>query len=149
MPHEFIRHLKEDHKKQKDISKKMIEATDPKEREKLRKEFHEELLPHIIGEEHSIFPFLVKSTDTEAHEHGLVSLEEHVVAKNGLKEFMKCDATSDVFKAKAKVLDELNRHHTEEEEKEDFTKLAKLCDKACLDKLFALYEAAEEKAKAT
>lgn len=147
MPHEFLRHLKEDHKKQMQISKQMVAASDPKQREQLRHEFYEAFYPHIIGEEQSMFPFLIKSQQMEAKEHGLVSLEEHTVAKNALKEFMKCDPASDVFKAKAHVLDELNNHHIQEEEKIDMMALSKLCTKECLDDLFKKYEAAEEKAK--
>lgn len=147
MPHEFLRHLKEDHKKQMELSKQMIAATDPQQREQLRKEFYESLYPHVVGEEHSMFPFLVKSGETDSKEHALVSLEEHIVAKNSLKEFMKCDPSSDTFKAKAQVLDTLNNHHIQEEEKIDMMALSKLCTKECLDDLFKKYEAAEEKAK--
>ncbi len=147
MQHEFLNHLKEDHVKQKELSKKLIGATDPKMREELRQQFHDELLPHILGEEASIFPFLVECKDPKAHEHALVSLEEHAVAKNALKDFMKCSPGDDTFKAKIKVLDELNKHHIEEEEKDDFGALTKQCDKACLDKLYEQYEKAEEKAK--
>lgn len=145
--HEFIAHLKEDHNKQKEIGEKMIAATAAKQRETLRQQFWEALYPHVVGEEASIFSYLQETKEKELQELALEMLEEHAVAKYALKEFMKCDVKSDTFKAKASVLDELNRHHIEEEEKEAFKSLVKVCDAECLDALMKKYEAAEEKAK--
>lgn len=147
MSHEFIKHLKEDHKKQKEIAAKLIEETNAKTRTSLRQEFWEELYPHLMGEEASVFPFLLKAKEKEVQEDALENLEEHEVAKNALQAFMDCDPKSDVFKAKISVLNELNNHHIKEEEKEALKALAQLCDKECLDDLMKKYEAAEEKAK--
>jgi hemerythrin-like domain-containing protein len=58
---------------------------------------------------------------------------------------MNLSLESDVFKAKAKVLDELNRHHMDEEEKEHFPWLERNCSADQLEELFDQYERAEEK----
>ncbi len=143
--HKFLKHLRKDHNEQKSIGKKLIDATQPEEREKLRRQFHEALLPHMVGEEASIFAILKKCDNTEARDDGLEGLQEHHVAKLVLRELMDLELDSDIFKAKASVLDELNRHHIEEEESVVFGHLNKLCDTAKLDHLFTKYEEAEEK----
>ncbi len=145
--HDFLRHLREDHREQMRLGKQLTEAKDPQERERLRNEFYESLYPHMIGEEASIFELLKDSDDEEAKDDGLEGLQEHHVGKIVLKELMDLSLDSEVFKAKAKVLDELNRHHIDEEEEDVFGHLKKLCSEQELDKLFEQYEAAEAKAK--
>jgi len=145
--HEFLKHLKEDHKEQKRLGKELIGAGDSKERKRLRKQFHESLYPHVIGEEVSIFKRLSKTDDDEVREDGLEGLQEHHVAKILLAELMDLDPEDKIFKAKTKVLDELNRHHIKEEEGKIFDHLQKLCKDEELDSLFEQYEKGEEKAK--
>ena len=145
--HDFLIHLREDHMEQKKLGEQLSEAKDPEEREHLRNELFKSLYPHMIGEEASIFELLKDSDDEEARDDGLEGLQEHHVGKIVLKELMDLSLDSDIFKAKAKVLDELNRHHIEEEEKDVFGHLKKLCSEQEMDKLFEQYEQAEEKAK--
>lgn len=145
--HKFLAHLRQDHNEQKDLGKKLSEAKDPQQRERLRRQFYESLLPHMIGEEASIFKMLTKSDDDEVRDDGLESTQEHHVAKIVLRELMDLKTNSDIFKAKAAVLDEVNRHHIEEEETAIFGHLKRLCDDKKLDTLFEQYEQAEEKAK--
>jgi hypothetical protein len=52
--HKFLKHLREDHAEQKNRGKKLIEARGPQERSQLRKQLHESLYPHMVGEEVSI-----------------------------------------------------------------------------------------------
>lgn len=144
--HKFLQHLKKDHDKQKALGKKLYEAKDPAQREQLRKELHEELYPHMVGEEASFFAILVDAKEEEVRSHAHEGLQEHHVAKTVLKELMAIKTDTEIFKAKAKVLDELNRHHIEDEEGDIFPYLAKM-PAAELDKLFAEYEKNEEKAK--
>ncbi len=145
--HEFLAHLRKDHNEQKDLGKRLSEAREPEEREKLRQQFNVALLPHMIGEEASMFKMLTDSNDEDARDDGLESTQEHHVAKLVLRELMDLSTDSDIFKAKATVLDELNRHHIEEEETSIFSHLNRLCDDKKLDALFQQYEKAEEKAK--
>ncbi|HKJ63832.1 MAG TPA: hemerythrin domain-containing protein [Desulfopila sp.] len=145
--HEFLKHLRQDHEEQKALGKKLISATNAAEREELRTKFHASLYPHMVGEEASMFQFLSQAQDEEARDDGLEALQEHHVAKIVLRELMALDLDSEVFKAKATVLDELNRHHIEEEEEDVFSHLQKLCDEQKLGELFQAYEEAEEQAK--
>lgn len=145
--HTFLAHLRKDHNEQKDLGKRLSEAKEPAEREKLREQFHEALLPHMIGEEASMFNMLTECDDEDARDDGLESTQEHHVAKLVLRELMDLNTDSEIFKAKATVLDELNRHHIEEEETTIFSHLNRLCDNKKLDELFQKYEAAEEKTK--
>ena len=145
MAHEFIQHLKKDHEKQRKLGKGLAEATDPEQRERMRRQMYEEVFPHMIGEEASIFPFMQDSGDEEAREDAMEAVQEHHVGKIILRELMNLSLESDVFKAKAKVLDELNRHHMDEEEKEHFPWLEQNCSADQLEELFDRYEKAEEK----
>ncbi len=144
--HAFLKHLKEDHKKQKKLGEQLKDA-EVNERDSLRQEFYEELYPHVMGEEGSIFPRLIKSDREEAVDDARESLQEHHVAKLVLRELMDLKVDSPEFKAKAAVLDELNRHHIEEEEGGIFEHLKKLCNDKELSSLFTDYQRVEEKTK--
>jgi len=145
--HKFLKHLRDDHAEQKKLGKKLIEARAPQEKSQLRKKFQESLYPHMVGEEVSIFQRITQAADEEVRDDGLEGLQEHHVAKIVLREIMDLDPESKIFKAKSKVLDELNKHHIEEEEGKIFQHLQKLCDDQELDRLFERYEKGEEGAK--
>ena len=148
--HKFLAHLKKDHEEQKKLGKKLSEASASENRAALRQKFYDSLYPHIIGEEASIFKKLKDAKDAkddEARDDALEGLQEHHVAKVVLRELMDLEIDSEVFKAKAKVLDEINRHHIQEEEKDIFAHLRKLCSEQELSDLFEKYEQAEKKAK--
>jgi len=144
--HEFIEHLKKDHEKQREIGKKLKEAREAKEREKLRQQMHEALYPHLEGEEASIFDYM-KEAGGKAREEALKAIQEHHVDELVLRELMDLDPDGEVFSAKAYVLDEFNRHHMEEEEKTHFPMLEEMTSKEKMDKLFEQYEKAEKAAK--
>lgn len=143
MAHEFIEHLLEDHEAQRRLGAQLRTTKDPQQREELRQEFWEELYPHMIGEEASLFAYM-ESAGSEAKEEALKAVQEHHVAKMVLRELMDLDVEGDTFMAKAYVLDELNRHHMEEEEETHFPMLQRMAQKEKLDELFEQYEEAEE-----
>lgn len=147
MSHPFITHLKKDHEKQHRLGEQLTKATDPQRRKTLLKELYEETRPHMEGEEASIFAFMRASGDEEAKEHALEAVQEHHVNKLLFRELLAMSAAGEVFKAKASVLDELNRHHTDEEETYHFPWLEKHASAKELDDLFKQYEKAEAKAK--
>jgi iron-sulfur cluster repair protein YtfE (RIC family) len=146
MAHQFIQHLEKDHEKQRRLGEQLRQAKDPGEREKLRKEFHNALYPHMIGEEASLFPYM-ESAEGKAHSEAQKALQEHHVGKVVLRELMDLSLDSDIFNAKAYVLDELNRHHMEEEEQTHFPMLEKMAGADKLQRLFEQYEEAEKRAK--
>ncbi len=141
--HALLEHLRKDHAEQKEIARRLIEAGDPQERLRLRRQFRDALVPHILGEEASIFERLQRGDDPEARDDALEGLQEHHVAKFVLRELMDLDPEAETFRAKSKVLDELNRHHIREEEDHIFKHLQRLCDDRELDRLFERYEQGE------
>lgn len=146
MPHQFIEHLKKDHEEQRELGKQIKEARDPKRREELRNQLYEALYPHITGEDASIFSYM-RSAEGKPHEQALRAMQEHHAGKVILRELMNLTLDSEIFNAKAYVLDELNQHHMEEEEKEHFPTLEQLATEEELDRLFDQYKQAEEEAK--
>jgi hemerythrin superfamily protein len=142
MAHEFIKHLVEDHETQRRLGEKLRNAKEPGERSKLRSEFYEEVMPHVVGEEASIFRYM-RSAQGKAREEALKALQEHHVAKVVLRELMSLSVDGDTFSAKGYVLDEMNRHHMDEEEKTHFPMLEKMTSKEQMDALFADYKEAE------
>jgi hemerythrin-like domain-containing protein len=146
MTHKFIQHLKKDHEKQRKLGKQIRNAKDPEERKKLRNQLYEALYPHIMGEDASIFDYM-KSQGGKTNEQALKAMQEHHVGRVVLRELMDLNLDSEIFNAKAYVLDELNRHHMDEEEKEHFPTLEREASQEELDKLFDRYKKAEKKAK--
>ena len=144
MKHEFLKHLKADHDEQKQLGKRMADATAPGDRKRLRRKFHDSLYPHLMGEEASIFKRLQQVDDEEAKKDCLENLREHHEAKILLREIMALEAESGIFQAKAKALDELNRQHIAHEEGKIFAHLERLFDKQELDRLFEQYEKNQE-----
>jgi len=143
MAHEFIQHLIRDHQTQRRLGEQLRKAKEPGEREKLRQEFYEEVMPHVVGEEASIFRYM-QDAEGKAREEALKALQEHHVAKLVLRELMALNLEGDVFSAKGYVLDEMNRHHMDEEEKTHFPMLEKMASKEKLDALYEDYQNAEE-----
>lgn len=144
--HEFIEHLKDDHKKQRTLGEQLKTATAPTERESLRAKMKDELEPHMEGEEASIFRYMRESGD-DAKEHALEAIQEHHAALMILRELMDLSLDSEIFKAKASVLAEMNEHHMSEEEDTHFPWLEKNASSGELDALYKDYEAAEKAAK--
>ena len=144
MAHEFIRHLVRDHETQRRLGEQLRKAKEPKERERLRQEFYEEVMPHVVGEEASIFRYM-QEAEGEAREEALKALQEHHVAKLVLRELMALSLETDVFSAKGYVLDEMNRHHMDEEEKTHFPMLELMASKDKLDALYQDFQYGDEK----
>jgi hemerythrin superfamily protein len=146
MPHPFIDHLVKDHQKQREVGKKLREATDPQQRESLLQQFREALVPHMEGEEASIFAYM-QGANKKSKGAAMEAVQEHNVARVLLHELMDMKPDDPVFSAKASVLDELNLHHMNEEEKKQFLLLVDKAGAKKLDALYEDYEAAEKKAK--
>jgi len=118
------------------VGEELKQATTSQKRESLRQELYEETYPHMEGEEASIFAFMQAADDEEVKEHALEAVQEHHVAKLVLREVKELVLTSQIFKAKASVLDELNRMHMDEEETYHFPWLERNVPAGELDRLF-------------
>ena len=145
--HSFIHHLVQDHNTQRNLGERLKQAKLPEDRTKLREKMSTELLPHMAGEEASIFAFMRGSRVEAANEHALEAIQEHHVARIVLQEILSLSPDSEVFSAKATVLFELNKHHMEEEEGTHFPWLEANASTEQLDALFADYKAAEKAAE--
>lgn len=144
MHHPFIKHLLADHEKQRAVGERLKKAVRPDVRGELRENMSDELLPHMKGEEASIFAYIRSSGDAEARGRALEALQEHHVERLVLRELLSLHLDGDVFSAKAAVLLELNEHHMQEEEAGHFPWIETHASKEKLDELFGDYEAAEK-----
>ncbi len=147
MAHEFIEALRKDHNEQRELSKKFSKARKPAEWKPLFKEIHEELKPHVEGEEASFFGRLKQSDDDDTRFDALEKLQEHHVADLLLEEALKMDQESEEFWAKIKVLMEVNEDHIDEEEEETFSTLQKQFSDKELDQFFQQYKEKKEAVK--
>lgn len=145
--HEFVEHLVKDHEKQHALGQRMKNAIDADERGEVRELLQEELLPHMAGEEASIFAYMQDSGDSEAEEHALEAIQEHHAARTALKEILELSLESEIFNAKATVLAEMNEHHVGEEESTHFPWLEQHASTEQLNTLYEAYEKAEEAEK--
>lgn len=148
MAHKFIEHLKKDHDKQRELGRNLREAKSEAERKRLREEFQKALLPHMEGEDVSIFDYM-KENGGKPKDQAMKAMQEHHVAKVVLRELEDLSLDGDTFSAKAYVLDELNRHHMEEEEQDHFPKIEAMTTPQKLDELYQEYEQREKEVKKT
>ena len=146
MAHAFIEHLLEDHKQQRQLAALLSQATTLEDKGKYRQALYDALYPHIEGEDASIFDFL-KQVGGETRMEALEAMQEHHIDRILLREIMALDLDDEVLTAKAKVLEEVNDHHLDEEEEEHFPRLVGLASNEELDELFEKYESREEQVK--
>ncbi|HEX5616556.1 MAG TPA: hemerythrin domain-containing protein [Acidimicrobiia bacterium] len=78
----------------------------------------EELSVHAAVEEQLFYPFVQEYVDAE--DMRLESLEEHLAVKRLLADLEDLDPSHERFDAKVKVLQEMVKHHVDEEEHELF-----------------------------
>jgi iron-sulfur cluster repair protein YtfE (RIC family) len=107
--------LKKQHKKVKDALTEMSEA--PKVDVKKLRQVADELVAHMVIEEHLFYP-AVKKVDKDIV---IESFEEHAVARFELTRALAAKGEDQT--ARVKVLKELIEHHVKEEEDELFPKV--------------------------
>jgi iron-sulfur cluster repair protein YtfE (RIC family) len=108
--------LKDDHTKVKDLLEKTIEEKSAKKFPQIKKE----LEVHMEGEEEYFYPDLKKDDAVTIIE----GYYEHSLAKKVINDIEDEKKENDEWLARVKVLQDLIKHHIEEEEDEIF-KLAK------------------------
>ncbi|MDB5220102.1 MAG: Regulator protein [Myxococcaceae bacterium] len=130
--------LKQQHKKTKAALEKASEAKlDARESKKAA----DELVAHMVIEEHIFYPRVRELMKDMVGE----SFEEHTVARFALARALTARG-EDQIKARFTVLKELIEHHVEEEEEEMFPKVKKGVPAEELEQLGARMEAMFEKA---
>ena len=136
--------LKTDHKTVKELFEKAEGVGNAKQQKKLFEQIKEELETHTHIEETVFYPAVEKID--ELKDMVLESLEEHKQVKTLLREMENLTEDSEKFGPKLKVLMENVEHHAvEEEEKQMFPKLRKLMSTEELEKLGQELERAKDK----
>jgi len=125
--------LKQQHKKTKAALDK---ASEGKLDAKDSKKAADELVAHMVIEEHIFYPRIRELMKDMVGE----SFEEHTVARFELARCLTARGDEQI-KARFTVLKELIEHHVEEEEKEMFPKVQKAVDKDELERLGTRMEA--------
>ena len=125
--------LKQQHKKTKAALEK---ASEGKLDAKDSKKAADELVAHMVIEEHIFYPRIRELMKDMVGE----SFEEHTVARFELARCLTARGDEQI-KARFTVLKELIEHHVEEEEKEMFPKVQKNVDKDELERLGTRMEA--------
>jgi hemerythrin superfamily protein len=137
---DIITLLKEDHKKVKSLLEDLLsgEESEASEIGQLFDEIERELKLHTELEEKHVYPIFKETGENE--EDGKMFFEaheEHHIVDIVLEDLRKAEPGSESFMARAKVLDELVRHHIKEEEKEMLPRLKKLVDEQQLEEIGA------------
>jgi hemerythrin superfamily protein len=126
--------LKRQHRQVESLFKKLLKTEEADERQTLVEEIRRNLALHMRLEEEVFYPAVREIETKKAEETVLEAYEEHHVAKLAMEELPRVDPSDERFRAKATVLQELIKHHVDEEEKEMF-RLAKKLGKEELDSL--------------
>lgn len=132
--------LIQQHQKTRETLKKLAESDDV-DAETL-KQAGDELVAHMVIEEHVFYPRIRELAEDVVEE----SFEEHAVARFELARAMI--AQGEQQKARLTVLQELVKHHVEEEEKEMLPKVRRAVSEEELERLGTKMQAMFEKAVA-
>ena len=136
--------LHEDHAKVKELFEEAEGTENQKEKERIFEEINSELETHARIEETVFYPAMQKHQ--ELKDMVRESLEEHKQIKALLKQIHNLKSDSEKFDSKLQVLIEDVEHHAEEEEERKmFPKIRKICSQGELDKLGTQLETAKNK----
>ncbi|HEX6177802.1 MAG TPA: hemerythrin domain-containing protein [Thermoanaerobaculia bacterium] len=120
--------LRADHDRLRQILPKLADPSiASEERNRYLDAIEKEIKMHALVEEEIFYPaFKDAARETFDRDMYFEAIEEHHVVDMLLPELKPLDASSDAFRAKARVLRELVEHHAEEEETEMFQKASQL-----------------------
>jgi hemerythrin superfamily protein len=136
--------LKKQHRQVEKLFKEAEKTEDARQRRKLMEQIAADLKMHTRIEEEIFYPAVRELGTSKAEEMIDEAFEEHHVVDLVLAELPKVDPEDERFEAKMTVLQELVKHHVEEEEEEMF----KLAHKLEEDRLEELGEQMMEGVKA-
>jgi iron-sulfur cluster repair protein YtfE (RIC family) len=125
--------LKKQHREVLGLFKQIEKTDDPSERRRLLDEITDSLKMHTELEEEIFYPAIRESGAKKAEEMVLEAIEEHHVVDLILAEAPEIDPEAESFDAKMTVLQELVKHHIEEEETEMFKLASRLGDEEAKD----------------
>lgn len=125
---EILTELRREHREALALAHRLTSTDDVREARGLYRQLRAELTAHARAEETVVYAALKKLTDGEARDIGFEGEVEHALCDRLLEEMAGGRASSDGWKAKAKVVAELLEHHVEEEHAEMFPKVNKHFD---------------------
>lgn len=134
--------LKNDHKELKKILSEIEDTTEraEKTRAALFAKFKEEIVAHSRAEEKAVYEDLKKCLEKDDRGTILEGYEEHHLVDMMMPEIDKLSPTDETWTAKVKVLQEMLKHHIEEEEDEIFSLLRKNYDPDALEIMAGRFE---------
>jgi hypothetical protein len=129
--------LRADHERLRQLLPMLAdEAIASDKRRELLDEVEQAIKIHSLIEEEIFYPVYKEAANSkDAVDMYFESLEEHHVVDMLLPELKPLDASSDAFRAKAKVLRELFEHHAKEEEEDMFRKAAEMISAATMQEI--------------
>ena len=121
-----------------------LSSTGTSNREQKYTSLKENLMPHMIGEEHAVYP---KLDEAGMRDMVLESIEEHNAVKSLLAQLDSASTSEeDVWVAKLKVIEENLEHHISEEEEKIFPAMQQKMSSDELSSLGSRYEEAKRSA---
>lgn len=127
-----IKLLKQQHREVEKLFAQFEKAETDDAREELFTRIADNLAAHCLIEEKIFYPSVyVGPTEDKLKE----AVEEHLGAKRLISDLLDMEASDTQFTAKVKVLEEMIKHHVEEEESELFKQVRKLLTRAELTSL--------------
>jgi Hemerythrin HHE cation binding domain len=136
--------LAKDHDEAKALAKEMHEAGSAARRKTLLSKLKPVLTAHSRAEEKVVYDALlrVRASD-ESHEIADEGYVEHSIVDELLATLASSDASTERWRATAKVLHELLEHHIQEEETDTFALLGDHFDRSKLEELGAQFKRME------
>lgn len=116
--------LEQDHVEAKDLAERICKAKQTQQRKNLLVQLKTKLTAHSRAEEKVVYDALLtlKRRD-QAQQIANEGYVEHAIVDQLLADLEVADASTNEWKAKAKVLKELLAHHIDEEQTETFSEL--------------------------
>jgi hemerythrin superfamily protein len=136
--------LQTDHRQVRELLETILSTDDAKKRGDLFKQFRTELTSHSRAEEKVLYRRMEKSE--EGKDDALEGAVEHQVVDRLIEDLSRSRSVgSDKWTARCTVLQELLRHHIDEEEGEFFKIARKIFDRDTLAKMGTAFTAEKTK----
>jgi hemerythrin-like domain-containing protein len=133
--------LVKDHEEAKTLARQMHEATSPSRRMALLGKLKPALTAHSRAEEKVVYDALLRvRANDDSHELGDEGYVEHSLVDELLATLASTSASTERWKATAKVLTELLEHHIEEEESDVFALLGEHYERDDLEAMGAQFK---------
>ncbi len=147
MARDILKTLTDEHDELRTLFEKMGKTTEraSKGRQELLEKIQAGLLPHATWEEEVFYPAFKQRADRDGLQTHAEAIQEHrAVELRVLPDLQAASPTTPEFAGRAKVLGELVKHHSDEEEKTMFKMARKMFtaeERAQMDEQYAQWKA--------